>query len=72
LPKEKTVFYTSVINDLEQRIIEHYTGKEGIGAFTTKYHCYYLLFYEALVCKQCYCKRERNKRMVKGEKAGTD
>jgi putative endonuclease len=45
--KEKTVFYTGVTNDLEQRIIEHYSGKEGSGAFTTKYRCYYLLFYEA-------------------------
>jgi putative endonuclease len=44
--KEKTVFYSGVTNDLEQRIIEHYTGKQG-NAFTTKYRCYYLLFYEA-------------------------
>jgi putative endonuclease len=47
--KEKTVFYTGVTNNLEQRIIEHYTGNEGSGAFTTKYRCYYLLFYEAFL-----------------------
>jgi putative endonuclease len=46
--KEKTVFYTGVTNNLEQRIIEHYTGKQG-NAITTKYRCYYLLFYEAFL-----------------------
>ena len=44
--KEKTVLYTGVTNDLEQRIMEHYTGKESKHSFTTKYRCYYLLFYE--------------------------
>jgi len=42
----RTVLYTGVTNDLEQRIIEHWTQK-GLGtSFTSKYHVYYLLFYE--------------------------
>ena len=44
--KEKTVLYTGVTNDLEQRNIEHYTGRESRHAFTSKYRCFYLLFYE--------------------------
>ncbi len=39
--------YTGVTNNLKQRIIEHYTGKETSRSFTTKYHCCYLLFYES-------------------------
>lgn len=42
-----TVLYTGVTNNLKERIIEHYTGKETSKSFTSKYHCYNLLFYEA-------------------------
>lgn len=41
-----TVLYTGVTNNLKERIIEHYSGKESSKSFTAKYHCYYLLFYE--------------------------
>ena len=41
-----TILYTGVTNNLKERIIEHYTGKESSRSFTTKYRCYYLLFYE--------------------------
>jgi putative endonuclease len=44
--KANTVLYTGITNDLEQRLVEHYTSKDNFS-FTTKYHCYYLLFYEA-------------------------
>lgn len=43
--KEKTVLYTGITNDLEQRINEHYTGKNP-HSFTSKDRCYYLIFYE--------------------------
>ncbi len=42
-----TVLYTGVTNDLEQRVIEHYLGKGKEGSFTSKYRCFYLLFYES-------------------------
>ena len=42
-----TVLYTGVTNNLKERIIEHYTGKEKSKSFTSKYHCYHLLFYES-------------------------
>ena len=42
-----TVLYTGVTNNLKERITEHYTGKESSKSFTSKYHCYYLLFCES-------------------------
>ncbi len=43
----RTVLYTGVTNDLEQRIMEHYTHQGQHTAFTAKYRVYYLLYYEA-------------------------
>jgi putative endonuclease len=43
---KRTVLYTGVTNDLEQRIFEHYTGADHHQSFTAKYHVYYLLYYE--------------------------
>jgi putative endonuclease len=40
-----TVLYTGITNNLKERIIEHYRGKESSKSFTAKYHCY-LLFYD--------------------------
>jgi putative endonuclease len=42
----KTVLYTGVTNDLQQRIIEHYKFRGQHVSFTSKYNVYYLLFYE--------------------------
>ena len=44
---KNNVIYTGITNNLHQRIIEHYTKKESGSAFTTKYNCYYVLFYES-------------------------
>jgi putative endonuclease len=40
----RNVFYTGVTSDIERRSFEHYKG-EG-GAFTEKYKCKYLVYYE--------------------------
>jgi putative endonuclease len=42
----RRVLYTGVTNDLEQRIIEHYSGRGKAASFTAKYQAFYLLFYE--------------------------
>jgi putative endonuclease len=42
--QHKTVFYTGVTSDLERRVFEHKQG-EG-GAFTAKYNCHWLMYYE--------------------------
>jgi len=43
--KANSVLYTGVTNNLEQRIIEHYSKKDE-RSFTAKYNCCYLLYYE--------------------------
>lgn len=42
---QKTVLYVGVTNDLEIRIAQHLEGN-SINAFTHKYKCYYLVYYE--------------------------
>ena len=44
--KIKTVLYTGVTNNLEQRIIEHYIDRIEKKNFTGKYNCYFLVYYE--------------------------
>jgi putative endonuclease len=44
--KRKTVLYTGVTNDLEQRIIEHYMDRTEQKTFAGKYNCHFLVFYE--------------------------
>jgi putative endonuclease len=41
------LLYTGVTNNLYERIMEHYTKRENSSVFTSKYNCYYLLFYES-------------------------
>src|SRR5215203_3675952 len=43
---QKTVLYTGVTNNLEQRIIEHYLDKGNTKTFTGKYNCFFLILYE--------------------------
>lgn len=43
---KKSVLYTGVTNNLEQRIIEHYLNKDDPKTFTGKYNCFYLVYYE--------------------------
>jgi putative endonuclease len=42
----KTVLYTGVTNDLDRRLYEHYFGINQINSFTSKYKCFYLIWYE--------------------------
>jgi putative endonuclease len=44
---KKTVLYTGVTNNLEQRIIEHYIDKENAETFTGRYNVFYLIYYES-------------------------
>ncbi|MFI5133217.1 MAG: GIY-YIG nuclease family protein [Chitinophagales bacterium] len=40
----RTVFYIGVTNNLVTRVLQH-RSNEG-GAFTSKYKCHYLMYYE--------------------------
>lgn len=42
----RTVLYTGVTNDLLQRITEHYNYRGQPHSFTSKYHVYYMLWFE--------------------------
>ncbi|MCU0338654.1 MAG: GIY-YIG nuclease family protein [Spirosomaceae bacterium] len=39
----KTVLYVGITNDLVRRLEEH---KQGTSAFTAKYKCHYLIYWE--------------------------
>jgi putative endonuclease len=55
--KNRTVLYTGVTSNLYARIFEH---KEGIGsAFTSKYNCTDLLYYEFHEHIEIAIKREK-------------
>lgn len=42
----KKVLYTGVTNGLDNRLYEHYFGLNQQDSFTSKYKCFYLLWYE--------------------------
>ena len=44
--KLRTVLYTGVTNNLEQRIIEHWLNRGQNKSFTSAYNVYFLLYYE--------------------------
>lgn len=44
--KNKTVLYTGVTNDLKARLYQHKNPKPYSKAFTARYNCYYLVYYE--------------------------
>ena len=45
--KIKTVLYTGMTNNLEQRLIEHYLNRIKRKTFTGKYNCHFLVYYQA-------------------------
>jgi len=40
------VLYVGVTNDLNRRLCEHYFGTDQKESFTSKYKCYYLVWFE--------------------------
>ena len=44
--KTKTVLYTGVTNNLKERLYYHNNPLPFSKAFTTKYKCFYLIYYE--------------------------
>ena len=43
---KKTVLYTGVTNNLEQRLSEHYFNRNSDETFAGKYKCHNLIFFE--------------------------
>ena len=44
--RSKTVLYTGVTNNLKERLYFHLNPLPFSKAFTSKYKCYYLVYYE--------------------------
>ena len=44
--KNKTVLYTGVTNNLKDRLYWHRNPEPFSKAFTTRYKCFYLIYYE--------------------------
>ena len=61
--KNKTVLYTGLTNDLKQRLYYHNNPLPFSNAFTAKYKCFYLLYYEHFHGIETAIKREKQ---VKG------
>ena len=68
--ERKTVLYTGVTNDLLQRITEHYKYRGQQHSFTSRYHVYYLLWFEPH--KYINNAIARDKRMEAGKENGID
>jgi len=67
-----TVLYTGVTNNLKERNIEHHKRKETSKSFTSKYHCYNLLFYETFDYINNAIERKRNQGLDKEKKVRID
>ena len=59
---DKTVLYAGVTNDLQRRLYEHKTGLNK-NSFTSKYKCYYLLYFDNFVTIEQAIER---KKQIKG------
>jgi putative endonuclease len=55
----KTVLYTGVTNDLQQRIIEHFLDTKEGQTFAGKYKTYYLLHFEIFDTPMSAINREK-------------
>ena len=43
---ERTVLYTGVTNNLQQRLIEHWINRGNPKTFAGKFYCYNLIYFE--------------------------
>jgi len=58
----RKVLYTGMTNDLEKRLHEHFFGLDNINGkicFTSKYKCFYLIWYERHQYVQHAIEREK-------------
>ena len=65
----KTVLYTGMSNDLEQRLVEHFLNRGNPKTFPGKYYCYFLVYYERFSTPVHAIEREKEiKAMSRKEK----
>jgi putative endonuclease len=56
---KRTVLYTGMTNNLEQRLIEHYLNRGNPKSFAGKYFCYNLLYFERYYTAEEAISREK-------------
>lgn len=61
--KSKTVLYTGVTNNLKGRLYQHNNPEANTKAFTAKYKCFFLIFYEHFLEVDTAINREK---IIKG------
>jgi len=66
--KIKTVLYIGVTNELKERLYWHHNPEANTKAFTAKYKCFYLVYFEHFQDIQQAIKREKELKGWKREK----
>ncbi len=61
--KTKTVLYTGVTNNLKDRLFQHKNPEANSKAFTAKYKCFHLIYYEHFLEVETAINREK---VIKG------
>ncbi|SHG45096.1 putative endonuclease [Salegentibacter echinorum] len=61
--RNKTVLYTGMTNDLKRRLFEHRNPEAFSKAFTTKYKCFFLIYYEHFFNVETAIRKEK---IIKG------
>ena len=64
----RTVLYTGVTNDLEIRLIEHYSNRGNTKTFSGRYNCFFLIWYERYDSPKTAIEREKEIKGWKREK----
>ena len=66
--KNKTVLYTGVTNNLKERLYFHSNPTALSRAFTAKYFCYYLIYFEHFINIEDAIAREKQVKGYRREK----
>lgn len=69
--KIKTVLYIGVTNNLKERLFDHQTPDVHSKAFTSKYNCFYLVYYEQYSNVEIAIDREKKLKKWRREKKDT-
>lgn len=64
---EKTVLYTGVTNNLQQRMSQHYENRGKPESFAGKYYCYNLIYYEEYTEIKQAIEREKEIKLMRRE-----
>ena len=67
--KNKTVLYTGVTNNLKNRLLYHQNNSAIKLSFTSKYKCYYLIYFEQFTeIKQAIIREKQLKGWLRSKK----